>query len=53
MLAFDGTGRYAYVPNITDGTVSQYAVGTGGELLPLATPIVSTGIHPNWIATSY
>ena len=53
MLAFDGTGRFAYVPNRTDNTVSQYAVGNGGVLVPLATPVVSTGLGPNWVATSY
>jgi 6-phosphogluconolactonase (cycloisomerase 2 family) len=53
MLVFDGTGRFAYVPNIFDNTVSQYAVGNGGVLVPLTTPVVSAGIHPNEISTSY
>ena len=55
-LAFDPTGKYAYVANYTvdfssaQGTVSQYAVGAGGQLTPLATPTVPAAIGPGWIA---
>lgn len=33
-IAFDPTGRFAYVANL-DGTVSQYSIGLGGALNPL------------------
>jgi 6-phosphogluconolactonase len=55
-LAFDPAGKYAYGANYTvdvssaQGTVSQYAVGTGGQLTPLVTPTVPAGIGPGWIA---
>ena len=55
-LAFDPTGKYAYEANYTvdlssaPGTVSQYAVGTGGQLTPLAPPTVLAGTGPGWIA---
>jgi 6-phosphogluconolactonase (cycloisomerase 2 family) len=55
-LAFDPTGRYAYEANYTldfssgPGTVSQYTVGTGGQLTPMATPTVVAGDGPAWIA---
>jgi 6-phosphogluconolactonase len=55
-LAFDPTGKYAYEANYTvdyssaTGTVSQYAVGTGGQLTPLVPPTVLAGIGPGWIA---
>ena len=55
-LAFDPTGKYAYEANYTidyssaPGTVSQYAVGTGGQLTPLAPATVVAGTGPGWIA---
>lgn len=55
-LAFDPTGKYAYEANYTvdfsnaAGTVSQYAVGTGGQLMPLAPATVVAGTGPGWIA---
>jgi 6-phosphogluconolactonase (cycloisomerase 2 family) len=55
-LAFDPTGRYAYEANYTidyssaPGTVSQYAVGTGGQLTPLVPATVVAGTGPGWIA---
>lgn len=55
-LAFDPTGKYAYEANYTldfgpaPGTVSQYTVGTGGQLTPMATPTVVAGDGPAWIA---
>jgi 6-phosphogluconolactonase (cycloisomerase 2 family) len=55
-LAFDPTGKYAYEANYTidlssaPGTVSQYAVGTGGQLMPLTPPTVLAGTGPGWIA---
>jgi 6-phosphogluconolactonase len=55
-LAFDPTGKYAYEANYTvdlssaQGTVSQYALGTAGQLTPLAPPTVLAGIGPGWFA---
>lgn len=55
-LAFDPTGRYAYEANYTvdvssaQGTVSQYVVGTGGQLTPLVPATVLAGTGPGWIA---
>lgn len=55
-LAFDPTGTYAYEANYTvdvssaTGTVSQYAVGTGGQLTALTPSTVLAGIGPGWIA---
>jgi 6-phosphogluconolactonase (cycloisomerase 2 family) len=55
-LAFDPTGRYAYEANYTvdvssaQGTVSQYAVGTAGQLTPLAPATVLAGTGPGWSA---
>jgi 6-phosphogluconolactonase (cycloisomerase 2 family) len=55
-LAFDPTGRYAYEANYTldftsgPGSVSQYSVGTGGQLTPMATAAVVAGDGPAWIA---
>ncbi len=39
-------GKYAYVANSGDNTVSEYAVGSDGGLTPLATPTVVTGTGP-------
>ena len=55
-LAFDPTGKYAYEANYTvdlssaPGSVSQYSVGAGGQLTPLATASVVAGKGPAWIA---
>jgi YVTN family beta-propeller protein len=55
-LAFDPTGRYAYEANYTvdvssaTGTVSQYAVGSAGQLTPLMPATVLAGIGPGWVA---
>ena len=51
-IAFNGTGQYAYVTNISDNSVSQYAIGSDGSLTPLGTP-VPTGTKPFAIATAY
>ena len=58
--------KYVYVPQLADDTVSQYlikgdgslalntpatvAVGTGGQLMPIATPAVLAANGPAWIA---
>jgi 6-phosphogluconolactonase (cycloisomerase 2 family) len=44
-FAFAGTPRFAYVPNIDDGTISQYSVNAStGQLLPNS--YVLAGDHP-------
>ena len=35
-VAVDGTGKYVYVANRTDGTISGFTVGTGGALTKVA-----------------
>jgi 6-phosphogluconolactonase (cycloisomerase 2 family) len=55
-LAFDPTGKYAYETNYTvdlstaQGTVSQYAMASGGQLTPLAPATVLAGTGPGWVA---
>ncbi|MBV9345804.1 MAG: Ig-like domain-containing protein, partial [Gammaproteobacteria bacterium] len=41
-VAVDPTGRYAYVANLDDGTVSQYIIGAGGSLSPMTPATVAT-----------
>jgi YVTN family beta-propeller protein len=38
--------RYAYVVNNGDNTVSQYTINAAGELVPMITATVPTGISP-------
>ena len=55
-LAFDPTGKYAYEANYTidvsspPGTVSQYTVGSSGQLMPMTPATVTAGNGPAWIA---
>ena len=42
--------NYTVDLSAAQGTVSQYAVGTGGQLTPLTAPTVPAGIGPGWIA---
>jgi len=56
-VAIDPSNRYVYVANFTidvhpgtAGTVSQYTLGAAGQLTPMATPAVTTGSGPGWIA---
>jgi 6-phosphogluconolactonase len=46
MITLDRTGRFAYVPNERDNTVSQYSIGADGSLTPLSVPTISTGARP-------
>lgn len=43
MIAIDRTGRFAYVPNARDDSISQYAIGADGTLTPLSTPVTRRG----------
>jgi 6-phosphogluconolactonase (cycloisomerase 2 family) len=52
-IVVDPTGRYVYVPNYSGfpgGTISQYAIGTGGALTPLTATGAATGSNPRFIA---
>ena len=45
-VTVDPTGRYVYVANIDDTTVSQFSVGPGGALSALAPATVGAGSNP-------
>jgi len=49
-LAVDPTNSYVYVVNYGSNNVSQWAIGTGGALTPLANPTVAAGAKPTAIA---
>ena len=42
-IAEDPAGKYLYVTNSGDGTISGFSVGSDGSLTPLSTPTFSTG----------
>jgi len=42
-MTLDPKGLYAYVANSTDGTISQYTIGTGGVLVPMTPATVPAG----------
>ncbi len=60
-IAIDPSNRYAYVANFTPcltcsvgqaippGTVSQYSLGSSGQLTPLMSATVPAGVQPGWI----
>ena len=48
-ITVDASGRYVYVANFNDSTVSQYSLGTGGALTFIGT--VATGSGPNAVDT--
>jgi len=50
-IAIDPSGKYAYVVNADDNDISQYAIGTGGNLSTMATPTVAAGSYPVSIVT--
>jgi len=41
---------YAYVVDVSVNTVSQYTIGTGGELSAISPPTASTGAAPRSVA---
>jgi 6-phosphogluconolactonase (cycloisomerase 2 family) len=54
-IAVSPNGEYVYVTNAnTDGSggISQYTVGAGGGLAPMATPTVAAGDTPERVAVS-
>jgi len=53
MIQLDRTGRFAYVPNARDDTISQYSVAADGSLTPLGTPTLATGHAPIDLEMTY
>jgi 6-phosphogluconolactonase (cycloisomerase 2 family) len=52
-IAIDPTGRFAYVANHGDNTVSQYTIGSGAVLAPIAPPTAGTGANPTFVTTTW
>jgi len=50
-VTVDPTGKFAYVANSGDNTVSQYGVGADGALTPMASATVVTGTYPSSVTT--
>jgi 6-phosphogluconolactonase (cycloisomerase 2 family) len=49
-VAFDKTGKYAYVVDFTSGDIAQYTVNADGTLTAFATsPVIALGGNPRWI----
>jgi hypothetical protein len=48
----DPTGNFLYVANSRDGTLSQFSIGSGGELTALTPATVPAGIAPVSIAAT-
>ncbi len=46
----DATGSFLYVTNATDGTLSQFSIGSDGLLTPMTPSTVATGLNPVAIA---
>ena len=49
-LAVEPGGRFAYVTNSFDNTVSQFQIGPDGALVPLSPPTVISGSQPGPLA---
>jgi 6-phosphogluconolactonase (cycloisomerase 2 family) len=49
-IAVDADSAYAYVANLSVGSVSQYAIGTDGTLTSLSPSFVSAGTQPVYVA---
>jgi DNA-binding beta-propeller fold protein YncE len=52
MQAITPNGKYLYLANFSDGTISQYSLGSGGTPTPLTPATVTTGGSPYGIAVS-
>jgi DNA-binding beta-propeller fold protein YncE len=50
-IALDPSGKYVYVTNSGDNTVSQYSVASNGTLTALMQGPAAAGNAPNSIAT--
>jgi DNA-binding beta-propeller fold protein YncE len=51
-VILDPSGSFLYVANSGDDTLSQFSIGSGGQLMPLAPATVPAGIEPVSIAVS-
>ena len=45
-LTIDPSGNFLYVTNSADGTLSQFSIGSEGQLTPLSPSTVAAGIDP-------
>jgi 6-phosphogluconolactonase (cycloisomerase 2 family) len=52
-VTVDPTGKYLYATIRGAATISQFNIGAGGALAPMANPTVTSGLHPTAIATGY
>ena len=53
-VTIDPLGKFLYATNRGTSTVSQYSIDQmTGQLSPMATPTVASGLHPAAIATAY
>jgi 6-phosphogluconolactonase len=50
-VTVDPSGRYVYVANYHDSTVSQYKIGSNGALTPMTPATVAAGTGPYSITT--
>jgi len=49
-VAFDSSGKYAYVVDFTSGDIAQYTVNVDGSLTAFAAaPVIALGGAPRWI----
>jgi 6-phosphogluconolactonase (cycloisomerase 2 family) len=46
------TGNMLYVANSADNSVSQFSIGSGGQLIPLTPAAVATGVQPMSLVTA-
>ncbi len=46
-VTIDPSGKYAYVGNSGDNTISQYTIGPDGALSPMTPATVVTGLYPS------
>jgi DNA-binding beta-propeller fold protein YncE len=49
-IAFDPTGSYAYVSNLTDNSISQFTVNASTGALTMNAPDIATGVDPIQVA---
>jgi 6-phosphogluconolactonase len=49
-VAVDPTGKFAYVANLPDNTVSAYSIGADGSLTPVSGSPFVTGNEPRSVA---
>jgi 6-phosphogluconolactonase (cycloisomerase 2 family) len=52
-VTVDQSGRYVYVANAGDDTISQFTLGANGTLPATSTATVATGAGPDSVVTAY